>query len=255
MRVMDRGPEAAHAVLQRALELGANLIDTADIYGHGAIEETIAQALHPYPEGVVIATKGGQTHRDGKPHPNCRPGYLRSACEASLKRLRVDRIDLYQLHQPDPEVPVEESIGTLAELRAAGKIRLIGVSNFSVPQLQAASAITPIASVENIYSIVKRDYESVLEECRHREIAFMPYFPLGAGELATADGELARVATELDASPAQVAVAWLLHHSPVMLPIPGTSSIPHLEENDAAASLRLTDEHVTQLDACYAPAA
>jgi aryl-alcohol dehydrogenase-like predicted oxidoreductase len=255
MRVMDRGPEAAQAVLQRVLELGANLIDTADIYGHGTIEETIAAALHPYPDGVVIATKGGQTHRDGKPHPNCNPEYLRSACEASLKRLRVDRIDLYQLHQPDPEVPVEESIGALAQLRAEGKIRLIGVSNFSVLQLEAASATTSIASVQNIYNVTKRDYESVLEECGQRQIAFMPYFPLAAGELATANGELARVAGELGATSAQVAIAWLLRHSPVMLPIPGTSSVAHLEENEVAASLRLTDEQVTRLDACYAPAA
>lgn len=248
MRVMDGGPETAQAVLRRALELGINLIDTADIYGHGTIEETIAGALHPYPEGVVIATKGGQTHRDGKPHPNCRPDYLRSACEASLKRLRVDRVDLYQLHQPDPEVPVEESIGALAELRAEGKIRLVGVSNFSVDQLRAARETTPIASLQNIYSVAKRDYESVLEECEREQIAFMPWFPLGAGDLTKADGELARVASEQRATPAQVAISWLLQHSPVMTPIPGTSSLEHLDENVNAASLQLTDDQIERLE-------
>jgi pyridoxine 4-dehydrogenase len=247
MRAMGGGPEAARAVLHRAVELGVQLIDTADIYGAGTIEEAIADALHPYPQGVVIATKGGQIHRDGQPHPNCRPDYLRAACEASLKRLRVDRIDLYQLHQPDPEVPVEESVGALADLQDEGKIRLIGVSNFSLPQFQAVRETTRIASLQNIYSLVLRDYEPVLEECERERVAFMPWFPLNAGELAKANGELARVATELDATPAQVAIAWLLQRSHVMLPIPGTSSIEHLEQNVRAASLRLSDEQTARL--------
>jgi aryl-alcohol dehydrogenase-like predicted oxidoreductase len=247
---MAAGPDQARVVLRRAVELGINLIDTADIYGAGAIEETIADALHPYPEGLVIATKGGQTHRDGKPHPDCRPAYLRKACEASLRRLRVEQIDLYQLHQPDPDVPLEEAIGALAELRGEGKIRLIGVSNFSVDQLRIARGVAPVASVQNRYSVVARDYESVLEECEREKIVFMPWFPLMAGELADAAGELASIATELDAAPAQVAITWLLQHSPVMVPIPGTSSIEHLEQNHAAASLALSDGQLTRLANC-----
>jgi pyridoxine 4-dehydrogenase len=217
---------AALRVLQRALELGVNFIDTADSYGPGVSEEIIAEALHPYPSGLVIATKGGLT-RAGPGHwgRDGHPAHLRAACEGSLRRLRLARIDLYQLHAVDPRVPLEDSLGELARLRAEGKIRHIGVSNVSAPELARAQRIVTVVSVQNRYNLADRDAEDVLKSCERAGIAFIPWFPLGAGR---------------DAANAQRALAWLLARSPVMLPIPGTSSVSHLEENVAAASVRLS---------------
>jgi pyridoxine 4-dehydrogenase len=219
-------------LLQRALELGVNLIDTADVYG--ASEEAIAGALHPYPEGLVIATKGGQTLVDGQPTADGRPEYLQQACERSAKRLRVDTIDLYQLHMPDPNVPIEESVGALDELRREGKVREIGVSNVFGEQLERARASAPIVSVQNRYSLKHRDSETEIEFCERERMAYMPWWPLAGGELAQIG--------------VQQALAWLLQRSPAMLPIPGTASVEHLEENVAAAGLRLTDDEVAQLE-------
>jgi pyridoxine 4-dehydrogenase len=241
--------DAAIAVLRRAVELGVNFIDTADSYGPEVSEELIAEALHPYPGGLVIATKGGLTRsgpsqweRDG------RPEHLREACEGSLRRLRVERIDVYQLHAVDPDVPLEESVGTIAELRDEGKIAHVGVSNFDPEQLARAREIVPIVSVQNRYSIGDRVAEPALEACEKDGIAFIPWFPLASGGL-NAEGAIGRIAEAHDASPFQVALAWLLARSPVMLPIPGTSSVDHLEQNVAAASLRLTEDEVSELTA------
>jgi pyridoxine 4-dehydrogenase len=248
MRVLDAGPDAARAVLRRALELGVNLIDTADVYGGGTSEEAIAHALHPYPAGLVIATKGGQTAREGKAHPDCRPEHLRAACEGSLRRLRLERIDIYQLHNPDPEVPLEESLGTLVSLQREGKIRHIGVSNFFGADLERAASLAPIVSAQNLYSLSNRRSEPEMRYCEAQGPAFMPYFPLGAGELARSDGALGRVASTRRCSPAQVALAWLLQRSPAIVPIPGTSSLEHLEENMSAAALELTDDQLAELE-------
>jgi pyridoxine 4-dehydrogenase len=245
------GPPKDHdeaiAVLRRAVELGVNFIDTADSYGPEVSEELIAEALHPYPGGLVIATKGGLTRsgpsrweRDG------RPEHLREACEASLRRLRVERIDLYQFHSVDPEVPLEESVGTLAELRDEGKIGHVGVSNFDTDQLAEAREIVPVVSVQNRYSIGDRESEPVLEACERDGMAFIPWFPLASGGL-NAEGAITRIAAAHDATTFQVALAWLLARSPAMLPIPGTSSVAHLEENVAAASLRLTEDEFAEL--------
>jgi aryl-alcohol dehydrogenase-like predicted oxidoreductase len=235
------------AVLRRAIELGVNLIDTADSYGPGVSEELIAEALHPYPDDLVIATKGGFTRPGpGKWVRNGRPEYLREACEHSLRRLRVDQIDLYQMHAPDSEVPYEESIGALKDLQDEGKIRQIGVSNVSVEQLAKAREIAAVVSVQNLFNLGDRSAADVLEACQADELAFIPYFPLSAGSLAEPGGAAAEIATRHDATPAQVAVAWLLG-LPATLPIPGTSSVSHLEENLAAASLRLEDHEVAEL--------
>ena len=220
-------------LLERALALGVNLIDTADVYGNS--EDAIAEALHPYPDGLVIATKGGQTMVTGKPTADGRPEYLRAACHRSLQRLRVDTIDLYQLHMPDPDVPIEESVGTLDQLRQEGKVRQIGVSNLFDEQLEAALRTAPVVSVQNRYSLMHRERETEIQICEREGIAYMPWWPL-------AGGELARVG-------AQNALAWLLQHSPVMLPIPGTASVEHMEENVAAASLQLTLEETAELEA------
>jgi pyridoxine 4-dehydrogenase len=236
----DRG--VAKQVLVRALDLGINLIDTADSYGPGVSEELIAEALHPYPAGLVVATKGGLTR--GGPNVwnrNARPEHLRKALEASLRRLKLERIDVYQLHSPDPEVPFEDSVGALADLRRAGKIRHIGLSNVGVRQLDAAKAIVPIVTVQNRYNLTDRSSERVLDACEKHGIGFIPWFPLATGELSKAGGPLERVAREVKATPSQVALAWLLQRSPVMLPIPGTGSIAHLEENTASDSVHLTD--------------
>lgn len=241
------GPEGARSLLRLALELGVNVIDTADIYGGGSSERLIAEALHPYPDGLVIATKGGQAAIDGQTAPNGRPEYLRWACEASLQRLRLERIDVYQLHCPDPQVPIEESLGALAELRAEGKIRHIGGSNFFAQLLDAALDTVELVSIQNIFSLAERLSEHELDKCEQNGVAFMPWHPLDRGSLAERDGELARVALAHAASPAQVALAWLLHRSPVMLPIPGTTSETHLVENVAAAKLRLTEEELARL--------
>jgi pyridoxine 4-dehydrogenase len=221
-------PGAARALLRRVVELGVNMIDTADSYGPEVSERLIREALHPYPDDVVIATKGGLL-RDGpgKWRPDCRPEHLKEACEASLRRLRLDTIDLYQLHTPDPEVPFEESVGALSELRDEGKVRNVGLSNVGRSHLATAQEIVPIVSIQNRYSLTSRDSEQVLEACESEGIGFIPWFPLDTGSLADADG-LEEVAKRHSAKSGQVALAWLLQHSPVMVPIPGTSSIAHL---------------------------
>ena len=252
----------AIAVLRRALELGINLIDTADSYGPAVSERLIAEALHPYPPELVIATKGG-LERPGPGHwtPNGRPEHLRAACEASLRRLKLGRIELYQLHRIDPAVTFGDQLGTLRDLQQQGKIRHIGLSKVSVADIERARKLVPIVSVQNRYNLVERHTarpsarvtkpqppEQVLEHCEREGIAFIPWYPLLAGELATPRGPVARVAERLHATPAQVALAWLLRRSPVMLPIPGTSSVRHLEENVAAALLELGDQDFRDLD-------
>ena len=239
--------EQALAVLRRAVELGINFIDTADSYGPNVSEELIAEALYPYPHDLVIATKGGWMRpAPGHWSHNASPEHLRSAVEGSLKRLRLDRIDVYQLHTPDPAVPFDLSVETLAELQREGKIRLVALSNVTREHVERAQKIVPIVSVQNRYSFADREWENVVDYCTRNQIAFIPWFPLGAGRLA---GELLdRVAQAHNAKPMQVALAWLLHRSPMMLPIPGTSSVKHLEENVAASGLRLTDEEFRQLD-------
>ena len=235
--------EGAKAVLRRALELGVNLIDTADSYGPHVSEELIAEALHPYPEGLVIATKAGLT----RPGPyqwdaDGRPEYLRECLEGSLRRLRIDRIDLFQLHRPDPATPFLESVGTLAELREEGKIRHVGLSNVTVEQLQEARRAVPIVSVQNHFNLGDREDEPMLELCAAEGIAYLPWAPLCGGRLETA--ALSRVASAHHATPAQVALAWVLSRSPTTLPIPGTGSIAHLEENVGAADLRLRPDEI-----------
>ena len=239
---------AMRKLLLRAFELGHNLFDTADSYGPDVSEILIAEALHPYPKELVIGTKGGLTrpsrHRWDE---NGRPEHLRRAVDGSLKRLRLERIDLYQFHAPDPRVPYAESIGTLAGLQRASKIRHLGVSNVTVKQLEEARRIAPIVSVQNEYNIENRESDGVLAACETARIAFIPWYPLGAGR-ALRSARVNRVAAGLGATPAQVAIAWLLARSPVMLPIPGTGSIAHLEENAAAARLRLSGEDLAALD-------
>ena len=239
----------AHAVLRRAVELGVNLIDTADSYGPEVSEKIIAEALHPYPAGLVIATKGGLTRSGpGQWHRNGRPAHLRKACEGSLRRLRVERIDIYQLHAVDPSVPMEESLGELVKLRSEGKIRDIGLSNVSVDQLQRARKLVPIVSVQNRYNLADRASEDVLKVCEHDGLGFLPWYPVGAGDLARPGGPMDRAAKAHGVTQAQVALAWLLLHSPVTLPIPGTSSTAHLEENVAAAELTLDDAEMIALE-------
>jgi len=239
----------AHAVLRRAVELGVNLIDTADSYGPEVSENIIAEALHPYPAELVIATKGGLTRSGpGQWQRNGRPEHLRKACEGSLRRLRVERIDIYQLHAVDPNVPMEVSLGELIKLRAEGKIRHIGLSNVSVEQLQRARKLVPIVSVQNRYNLADRGSEDVLQLCGHDGLGFLPWYPVAAGELTRPGGAVDQVANAHAVTPAQVALAWLLLHSPVMLPIPGTSSVQHLEENVAAATLALDDGEMLALE-------
>jgi len=235
----DRGQ--ARALLRRAVELGVRLIDTAEFYGPGTSERLIAEALWPYPEGLVIATKG-LTHPPDRWGRQGNPGRLREAVEGSLRRLRLERIDLYQLARIDPTVPATDQFGVLAELRQQGKVRHVGLSEVGVDQVQAARRIVPVASVQNRYSLAERAWEAVVDHCQREGIAFLPWFPLGAGRLAEAGGALVEVARRHHATAAQVALAWLLRRSPVMLPIPGTSSVAHLEENLAASTLRLADD-------------
>ena len=244
----------ALAVLRRALELGVTLIDTADAYGPFVNEEQIAEALYPYPKDLVIATKGGSVRpEDGRWVPNGRPEHLTQACEDSLRRLRLDRIDVYQWHGPDRNVPFEESIGALKALRDAGKVRHLGLSNVSAAQLAAAQKIVPIVSVQNRYNVGARDSETILDACEAGGLAFLPYFPIDAGDLAGASGPLADVARAHQATTAQIALAWLMQRSKAMLPIPGTSSLAHLEENVAAAAIVLTKSEFASLDAIAAP--
>jgi pyridoxine 4-dehydrogenase len=254
MRITGKGvwgdpPDRQQAVevLRRALELGINLIDTADSYGPHVSEELIAEALYPYPEDLVIATKGGLERTGPGAWPrNGRPEHLRAACEGSLRRLHLKRIDLYQLHAPDPEVPYEESVGALAELQREGKIRHIGVSNVNREQLATARGVVEVVSVQNRFNLGERGSADVLETCEDEGLAFIPWFPLNAGSLAEPGGPAAEIAERHGATPAQVAVAWLLRF-PATLPIPGTGSVAHLEENLAAASLQLSDEEHEQL--------
>src|SRR6201988_1957771 len=246
--------KAALAVLRRAVELDVNFIDTADSYGPPVSEELIAEALFPYPSDLVIATKGGWEH----PGPaqwthDATPDHLRKAVEGSLKRLRLDRIDVYQLHIPDPVVPFEASVETLAQLRNEGKIRLVALSNVTQEHIERARKIVPIVSVQNRYSFADREWDYVVDYCQRNGIAFIPWFPLGAGKVA---GEvLNRIAKVHRAAPTQIALAWLLKRFPIMLPIPGPSSIEHLEQNVSAASLHLSDEEYQKLFAVPALAA
>ncbi len=239
---------AAKQVLLRAVELGITLIDTADAYGPDVNERLIADTLYPYPDHLVIATKGGLTRpRREAWTRNGRPEHLRLACEGSLRRLKLQRIDLYQLHAPDPAVPLEDSVGTLADLQSEGKIRHIGVSNVSVDELRRARRVAPIVSVQNRYNISDRASEDVLRECEKLGIPFLPWYPLAAGSSARGGRALSRVAEQKGATPAQIALAWLLTQSPVLVPIPGTSSLKHLEENVAAAELVLSEQDLREL--------
>ena len=238
----------AKRVLRRTLELGVNLIDTADSYGPEVSENLIREALHPYPDDLVIATKGGHTRPGpGEWVPDCRPEHLREACEGSLERLGVDAIDLYQLHTVDPDVPYEDSVGELKRLQEEGKIREIGISNVDVDQLETARGMVRVVTVQNRYNWQDRNSRDVLERCAELGLGFIPWFPLDAGDLLDGEDLLEEIAGEHDATPAQIAIAWLLHRSPVMLPIPGTSSVEHLEDNVAAASIELSDEEVERL--------
>jgi len=242
--------ENALAVLRRAPERGVSVIDTSDAYGPEVNELQLAEALHPYPEGLVIATKGGLLRNEaGDWTPDGRPEHLREACEASLRRLRIDRIDLYQLHAVDGEVPIEESVGELARLREEGKIRHVGLSNVSIEELELAREVVPVVSVQNRYNLADRHSEDVLEACERDGRAFLPWFPLAVGDLAQPGGRLDDVARRHEATPAQVALAWLLRRSPVVLPIPGTASLEHLEENVAAERIELSDEDFAELAA------
>src|SRR6266436_4685377 len=250
MRVTGEGiwgwpPDRANAlkVLRRATELGVNLIDTADAYGPDTSELLIAEALYPYPKGLVIATKGGLTRPGpGQWVPNCRPDHLKQALDGSLKRLRLDRIDLYQLHTVDSKVPIEESVGALKQMQDAGKIRHIGLSNVDPEEIARARKIVPIVSVQNRYNIDDRQSENVLAYCEKENLGFLPWFPIGGSHGLKPESPLNTAAKAHGGSVYQVALAWLLERSPVMLPIPGTSSLAHLEENVAAARLKLTPE-------------
>jgi pyridoxine 4-dehydrogenase len=245
-----RDEAQAVALLRRVVEQGVNFIDTADSYGPGVSETLIAKALHPYPAGLVIATKGGLL----RPGPDrwttdCRPQHLRQACADSLRRLQVECIDLYQLHAVDHRVPIEDSVGALVDLKAEGKIRLIGLSNVSAAELARAQRLTPIVSVQNHYNLGDRSSDALVDACAAAGIAFIPWYPLAAGRLAGPRAAPSRIAERHHATAAQVALAWLLHRSPMMLPIPGTASIAHFEENVAAASLRLTADEFRALAA------
>jgi aryl-alcohol dehydrogenase-like predicted oxidoreductase len=235
-------------VLRRAVELGVDLIDTADSYGPEVSEEIIREALHPYPDGLVIATKAGLV-RTG---PNVwwpvgRPEYLRQECEMSLRRLGVDRIDLFQLHRIDAKVPAEEQFGLLADLVSEGKVRHVGLSEVSVDEIKAAQATVPLVSVQNLYNLTNRQSEAVLDYCESQNLGFIPWAPIASGDLAKPGGAVDQIAKATGATASQVALAWLLHRSPVILPIPGTSSVGHLEENCGGATVELTDEQVKTL--------
>lgn len=252
-----RDHQQAVAVLRRAVELGVTFIDTADSYGPFIAEELIRTALHPYPADLVVATKAGflRTRPDATNTPSPlswtplgKPEYLRQQVEMSLRRLDTDCIRLFQLHRIDPDYPLDDQVGELADLKAEGKIGLIGLSEVSVDQLEAALKITPIASVQNLYNLATRDAEPLVNFCTQHGIAFIPWFPLAAGPLAASDGPLRKIAAAHHASPSQLALAWLLARSPIMLPIPGTSSLEHLDENIAAAAVPLTDDDLEALN-------
>jgi pyridoxine 4-dehydrogenase len=241
-------PDEARRVLHRVVELGIDLIDTADSYGPEVSENLIAEALHPYPDGLVIATKGGLRRTGPGQWPrDARPERLKECCEASLRRLKLDRIDLYQLHSPDPQVPYEDSVGALKELQDEGKIRHVGVSNVSLEELAQARGIVEVVTVQNRYNVTDRHSEDVLEACEEAGIGFIPWFPLATGRLAEPGGALDKIAQSHDATPAQIALAWLLARSPVMLPIPGTSSVEHLEEDVAATHIELSPDEVREI--------
>ncbi|MET8360543.1 aldo/keto reductase [Micromonospora sp. NPDC005171] len=248
----DWGPPAdrqeAVRVARRAVELGVNFIDTADAYGPGDNEELLAEALHPYAGGLVVATKAGQSRPSAREWvPLGRPEYLRQQAELSLRRLRVERIDLFQLHRVDPKVPFADQLGALRRLRDDGKIRHVGLSEVTVAQIDEARAVVDVVSVQNQYNLTDRRYDDVVDHCERLGIAFIPWLPIASGRHAQAGGVLAEVAKELAATPTQTALAWLLHRSPVMLPIPGTSSVVHLEENVGAGRLRLSTEQYERL--------
>lgn len=240
----------AVTVLRRAVELGVDFIDTADSYGPHVAEEIIHQALHPY-DGITVATKAGLVRTGpGRWHPLGRPEYLRQECEMSMRRLGVERIDLFQLHRIDPAVPAEEQFGVLADLRKQGKVAEVGLSEVSVHDVEAARAVVPVVSVQNLYNLSNRQSEAVLELCEANGVGFIPWFPIASGKLAGKGGGVVKeVADAVGATPAQVALAWLLQRSPVMLPIPGTSSLEHVEENCGAAGLHLGDDQIKELDA------
>ncbi len=241
--------DEAIAVLRRAVEAGVNFIDTADSYGPEVAERLINEALHPYGDDLVIATKAGLTRSGpGDWRPVGRPEYLRQQCELSLRRLGLDTIDLFQLHRIDAKVPLEEQVGELAALQEEGKIRHIGLSEVSVEQLEEAQKTATIVSVQNLFNLTARDAEPLLDHCTEHDVGFIPWFPLATGRLLEEDGPLADIAAETGAEPSQLALAWLLKRSPVMLPIPGTSSLEHLEQNLGAAELELTDEQFAALE-------
>jgi len=255
MRITGRGvwgpppdEDEPIALLRRIVDKGVTFIDTADSYGPEVSETLIAKALYPYPAGLVIASKGGFT----RPGPgywdvDCRPQHLRQACTGSLRRLRLERIELYQLHAVDRRVPIEDSIGTLVDLQREGKIRYIGVSNVSAAELSRARKVAEIVSVQNSYNLQDRSSDALVDICAGAGIAFIPFYPLAKGRLARADSPLTRIAERHDATPGQIALAWLLHRSPVMLPIPGTSSVAHFEENLGAITIRLSTEEIQAL--------
>ncbi len=256
MRITGRGiwgppkdRNEALAVLRRTLELGINFIDTADSYGPHVSEELIAEALYPYPKELVIATKGGLT-RSGPDQwaPNGHPTYLRSALEGSLKRLRLDHIDLYQLHRIDPKIPAEESLGVLSDMQNEGKIRHIGLSEVDAEQLDKARKMIKVVTIQNLYNLTNRSWEKMIDLCQQEQIGFIPWFPLATGELAKSGSKLDEIAHQHNATPSQIALAWLLRRSPVILPIPGTGSVDHLEENFKGAEIELTDDQFAELN-------
>ena len=252
------GPPSDHdsaiGVLRRAVELGVELIDTANSYGPFVAEELIREALHPYPSTVKIATKAGLTRPGPDQWEPCgRPEYLRQECDGSLRRLGVEQIDLFQLHRIDPNVPAAEQFGLLKELRDAGKVAEVGLSEVSIDQIEAALKIVPVVTVQNLYNVAQRTADDVVDFCERQQIGFIPWFPLASGKLATPGGPLENVASELGATVSQVSLAWLLRRSPMMLPIPGTSSAAHLQENCDAGALRLTDAQYEELTEARKP--